>query len=207
MGMFDELGSAQAVEKGKWFKPGDYDLRVKQVIGKQTQKSGFCSIVAFEILNTTHPEFPVGSDASWVQPMGKLQIALSAIKEFMIALAGLKVSDKDKIKTLIDPIAAKSWEAACGAANPYAGMVIHLNAYERLTAQQKPFTVHAWSPMVGCEGQLDRMRAAAQGGSYPVQVTAPVTPHTGILRGYVPPGFPAPPPGYGYTVKGELVQG
>ena len=209
---FAGLNQAEAFAKGKFFKPGDYELRVKQVLAKQTQRSGLCTIVAFEILASTHPEYPVGGEASWVQPMKNPSIALSAIKEFLCALACLEPGrDVARIKAELDPYAAAAFEAACGDSNPFMGMLVNLNAFERLTQQKTTFTVHAWKAAVGGAGQLTRIQQIATTPAaqpFAVAPPAPVvmaTVPTAPLPGYTPPGAPPAPPGWAYTAQGQLV--
>lgn len=217
---FSGLNQAEAFVKGKWFQPGSYDLQVKQVLVKQTQKSGLCSIVAFTIIASDHPEFSPGSEASWVQPLTNPSIALSAIKEFMCALSGLiPGQDKQRIESELNPIAAQSWEAACGQENPYQGLFVHLDAFIRQTNKKTDFTVHAWKPLgdaAALQAQLARIVAVGRGQAQnfappvaapraPYVAPSPHAPPAGALPGYIPPGAPPPPPGYGYSVAGQLL--
>ena len=228
MGMFDGMATAEVFEKGKFFAPGEYDLKVKKMIGKNTQRAGYCVIVEFTILASDHPEFPVGSDASWVQPMRHQQAALSSLKEFLIALAGLRLEDKAQIASFSaqSPIV---FDHAISAANPFAGLGIHLSAFTRAIQNGpnagKPFTVHAWRPLVpGSEGQLARIQALAGAPVAPVFPAQVVPQYPQAVPQYVPPpqaaaampyapatpppltgALPPAPPGWKHDGKGGIV--
>jgi len=152
MSIFAGLKNAEVFQQGNYFDPGIYDVRVTRCLVKQTLRSGMGFIVELEVLSSTSPKHPPGSSGSWFQGLSKNPAtALSAVKEFVIALQGLDPKkDADRIKVEIDPSIEQWMDAAIGANNIFAGKCVHLECFVKKTREkQTDFTVHRWSPFEG----------------------------------------------------------
>ena len=211
MSIFAGLKTAEVFQQGNYFDVGIYDVRVTRCLVKQTLRSGMGFIVELEILSSTNPKHPPGSSASWFQGMSKNPAtALSAVKEFVIALQGLDPKkDVDRIKVEIDPSIEQWTEAAIGQQNIFAGKVVHLECFIKKTREkQTDFTVHRWSPFTGDAPAVAPYAAPVQPAYQQPQVqqyTPPVQPayqqpqqygafgdpFQGPLGGYAPPVQPA----------------
>lgn len=136
------IGSATVFAKGKFFEPGSYDLTVVRVMTRESQdpqKPGVWFIAEFQIDTSTNVEYPAGSTASWALNLIK-HMSKGNIKELCLGLAGLK-SDSKEIDACVDAAVLR----AVGAENAFAGMKVHLEAYDRATKVGGQFTVHSWS--------------------------------------------------------------
>jgi len=201
MGMFDGIESASVSEKGKWFSPGSYEVEIREVLSKQTQRSGLCFIAATKVVEASlDSEVPVGAEASWVQPFKNRQVALSAVKEFLCALAGLYPRDSAMIADQLDPIASRLLEAVVGPANPARGMRVHLEVFTRKTQAGTDFTVHQWRPSESAPpDQFERLKAAAG----PMPVVPPAA--SPSAAGSIPPTVTLPDGRKALLVNGQLV--
>lgn len=199
MGMFDGIESASVSEKGKWFAPGSYEVEIREVISKQTQRSGLCFIVACKVVEASiDSEIPVGAEASWVQPFKNRQVALSAVKEFLCAVSGFYPRDTGIIAEQLDPIASRLLETIVGASNPARGMRVHLEVFNRKTQAGTDFTVHQWRPSEQARpDQFDHLKAATG--------PMPVIPPVASAAGTIPPTVTLPDGRKALLVNGQLV--
>lgn len=200
MGMFDGIESASVSEKGKWFAPGSYEIEVREVLSKQTQRSGLCFIVGCKVLEASiDSEIGQGQEASWVQPFKNRQVALSAVKEFLCAVSGFSPRDTQEISEQLDPIASRLLETIVGPTNPARGMHVHLEVFTRKTQSGSDFTVHQWRPSESAPpDQFERLRAAVG----PMPVVAPAAPSA---AGTIPPTVTLPDGRKALLVNGQLV--
>ncbi len=82
--LWSGLKDAQTFDRGTFFQPGSYTLKIVNCLTKQTQKSGEAWIVEFEVLESSNPTaHAVGSKGSWFQKLSNVQVAFGAIKEFV----------------------------------------------------------------------------------------------------------------------------
>lgn len=197
--MFDGIESASVSEKGKWFMPGSYEVEIREVISKQTQRSGLCFIVGCKVLEASiDSEIPQGGEASWVQPFKNRQVALSAVKEFLCAVSGFSPRDAQEISEHLDPIASRLLETIVGPTNPARGMRVHLEVFTRKTQAGTDFTVHQWRPSEAAPAdQFERLRAAVG--------PMPVVPAAAPPIASVPPTVTLPDGRKALLVNGQLV--
>lgn len=145
MGLFDGLQNAQVFERGQYLTPGEYTLEIQKTIAKRSQNSGDVFIVEFTILESNNPEKPVGSRASWVQSFKNVTIALSSIKEFLLAALGVDTSDKAKLREVEPRI--EDIMNTCVASpgdNPLTGERIKVSVVNVTTKKGGPFSRHDW---------------------------------------------------------------
>ncbi|MEK9722598.1 MAG: hypothetical protein VW405_03825, partial [Rhodospirillaceae bacterium] len=91
MSIFDTIASSKVFEQGNWFKPGVFDVTVKDISHFQSGQ-GKGPMVAARFLidaatpteNTTDKDLPPGSSASCVYVMNS-QVGPSTLKAFLVA--------------------------------------------------------------------------------------------------------------------------
>ncbi len=144
------LKDAQTFDRGTFFKPGSYTLKIVNCLTKQTVKSGEGFIVEFEVLETTDPtNHPVGSKASWFQKMANVPVAFGAIKEFLAAVYGYPLSQpvyKARFETEMGPQLEAYAAAASDGRNHLAGQIVKVQTEQTKTQRGGDFTRHMWSP-------------------------------------------------------------
>lgn len=164
------LAQGQVFERGNYFcaNPGGsaFDLEIVKCLGKGTQRIGQVFLVEFRVLssrdlappnadgsspfgqNAASVRNPVDSKGTWLQKMGdggaKADIAYSAIKEFLYAVAGF--SDIRQAAAAMDSTIEQTADAAVSPANILAGKRVHLETLMTKTQAGKDFTRHTWSP-------------------------------------------------------------
>lgn len=143
-----DLASAQVYDKGTYFKPGMYDLKVIKAVEKESQSSGPISIVEFEIVKTSDPvNHPVGSKATWIQKLTDKKVALGALKEFIYAVLG-KDPRNPQDTAAVEP-KINAYADAMYDENALAGLSVHLQTSQTKTKKGMDFTRHAFSPAKG----------------------------------------------------------
>jgi len=143
MGMFDGMNQAPMGLQRLYFQVGRYLIKVIKIKGITAAESfhGRGSfVVECEILKSTVPGLPPGSQPAWVQTIGQSakdrEMAFGAIKLFFAAvlndpkLAGLDV------ESLADN--------AVSDANPLCGAALGLVCTNKRTKAGGDFTLHAW---------------------------------------------------------------
>lgn len=143
------LKDAQTFDRGTYFKPGAFTLKVLNCLTKQTQKSGEGFIVEFEVMETSDPvNHAVGSKGSWFQSLKNQQVAFGAVKEFLAAVYGydLRGPGKALFEAQMVPQIEAYAAAASDGRNNLAGRLVRLQTEQVMTLKNTPFTRHTWSP-------------------------------------------------------------
>lgn len=212
MGMFDGLENAQVFEKGKNLpEDGAFLVRIVRIEAPPNLRKGPAYIAGFTVEEATPVDSAIlGTEYRWYQGFqSQPEAAQGAVLEFLTALAGftMKEPGADVIRGQASALA----KASCGAANPFAGMVVHVNTFVRPIKggpnAGKPFTVHQWRPAVAlCQGQAERMLAALSGSAY-APPTQHVVPPPAPYVAPAPQAPPALPPGWRYATgpNGQLI--
>lgn len=176
MSIFSGIEKARVFDRGTYFNPGTYDVRVARVLQKETETSGLALITELDVLTSkarpqedpkgegrTWIPTPAGIQATWFQGLTDKRVAFPAIKNFLDALLRLRPGDPraEQLEQLIPgsekwpanptrrPIALISnlMEHATGGANLLAGLCVHLECSMILTRRKKEdFTLHRFSP-------------------------------------------------------------
>ena len=68
---WSQIGAAPIFERGNYFNPGRYKLRLLRCLSKQTQKSGMAFIAEFEVLESDNPAHPIGSKGTYFVKMAQ----------------------------------------------------------------------------------------------------------------------------------------
>lgn len=152
------MAKSPVFNKGNYLKPGgQFRLRITNSFGKKTQQIGFVFIVEFEILESSLDSQKAGSKGSWMQKLSDENIAFPAIKEFLIALLGIDMSDEeemdefnDSCEELMENAGDDRWENMNAEkleskGHPLLGNTIKVETYTKKTkANNTDFTVHDW---------------------------------------------------------------
>ncbi len=147
MSIWEKIEKAEIFEKGQYFPAGGkYRVRVCKVLEKDTRKSGKAFIAECEVLESNHPDAPVGTKRSWFQSMKDIDVALPAIKEMIAAVSGIDPRDKQRVKNELDPKIVGIVEAAVSDDNILEGSTVWVETFSKKTGKGLDFTVHIWSP-------------------------------------------------------------
>jgi hypothetical protein len=96
MGIFDGLKQAKVFENGRKLPPGDHVVKIEKCDEARSSRSGNgLYIVEYIAVKSNNPDVEIGAKYSWVQDCKDLNVAQSAIKQFVFAV--MKV---DKVKDL-----------------------------------------------------------------------------------------------------------
>lgn len=146
--LWSGLKDAQTFDRGTFFKPGAYTLKIVNCLTKQTVKSGEGFIVEFEIMETSDPvNHPVGSKASWFQKLANVPVAFGAIKEFLAAVYGFDLrTQKAQFDAQMGPQIEAYAAAASDGRNNLAGQIVKVQTEQVKTQKGGDFTRHAWTP-------------------------------------------------------------
>ena len=161
MGLFSGMSDAEVGTSKVYFLPGDYVVQIRRVIYKDGRRDKFY-IAECLILESTNPERPKGTSASWLQKMSgaSAEVALGAIKGFLAACEGVDPLNKDAVtaaftdqngQDISEEIATMSVDEA---QNPLGGVVLRLNAVQGETKDGRAFTYHNWRPAQPGDEQL-----------------------------------------------------
>ncbi len=152
---FGGIGEAEIFDRGNYLKPGAYALQVKKLLLKQTRKSGPAFIAEFVILHSHGDDAnAVGSKATWFQKMQDKDVALPAIKEFMLSLLGVDKNDKEQMAEFNEGLQELLEEATeyegpdededGKPLRPFYNDTIRADCYMKKTQKNADFTAHDW---------------------------------------------------------------
>lgn len=104
MGIFDGLKEAKVFENGRKLPPGDHVVKIIKCLEQRSARSGVSLyIVEYELVSTNSKDGEVGSKYSWVQDGKDVNVAQSAIKQFVFAVMKAdKQKAPDKYKQIED---------------------------------------------------------------------------------------------------------
>jgi hypothetical protein len=147
---FDGIENAEVFERGSYLPPdGVYYLKVNRTLTKDTQRSGPAFIAEFTVIHSEHDAVTDGQKKSWFQGLKDKNVAFPAILEFMAALLGIDVKDKeafDDFKGKIKPILKEAGNYdGPDEDHPLHGETIKVTTWSKETNAGKDFTVHDWA--------------------------------------------------------------
>ena len=190
---WSQLGQAPIFERGNYFNPGRYKLRLLRCLSKQTQKSGIGFISEFEVLESDNPAHPIGSKGTYFVKMAQQQQAFSNVKEMLAAILGFDVTNREHLAQFereVSPQLGNIMTAleSQGTAVLQGRETVSVECRIKMTQRNTEFTLHTWSPWTPAPGwQPNPTPAMAQ----MPQRTAVAAPQ-GYPAAYAPPAF-APP--------------
>lgn len=193
---WSQIGTAPVFERGNYFGPGRYKLRLLRCLSKQTQKSGVAFIAEFEVLESDNPAHPIGSKGTFFVKMAQQQQAFSNILEMMTALLGFDITNRDHIAQIdqqLRPQLAGLMTALETQGTSVLGgrETVAVECRIKLTQRNTEFTLHTWTPWTPAPGwQPAATPATAQ---MPQRTAAqPAAAPQGLPAAYAPPAY-APP--------------
>lgn len=193
---FSQIGAAPIFERGNYFSPGRYKLRLLKCLSKQTQKSGMAFIAEFAVLESDNPAHAIGSKGTFFVKMAQQQQAFSNILEMIVALLGFDITNKEHVAQIDQQLRPQL--AGLMTALETQGTVVlggretvSVECRIKLTQRNTEFTLHTWSPWTPSPGwQPVPTPVVAQ---MPQRTTAqPAVAPQGYPAAYAPPAF-APP--------------
>lgn len=139
-GRFRGAAGTQMYQSGEYFtEPGEYTLRVKDVIDKNTRQKGPAVIVVFEVLRG--PGNSAGSQKSWMQHLSNAQVAFPQLLAF-VAVAGFDADPANEqavqwvntqlsqqLETYLEELVTKKTIGG----KPMIGKVVHMSATPHVT--------------------------------------------------------------------------
>jgi len=154
MGRFDGIETTKVTKTGSYFKPGMYKVRIKAVkwVKASVGTKEFC-IIETDVLESSNPEVPAGSERSHVIDMSTV-MGMPTIKSFVACVSGVDPSSESINDEVVDYWAkatgsyspfAKICDLICSDANPLEGEEMELECVEITTREGKPFTKHNWA--------------------------------------------------------------
>ena len=200
---WSQIGQAPIFERGNYFNPGRYKLRLLRCLSKQTQKSGVAFIAEFEVLESDNPAHPIGSKGTFFVKMTQQQQAFSNIKEMMAAVLGFDISNPEHMKQIEQQLSPQL--PALMTALETQGTVVlggketvAVECRVKMTQRNTEFTLHVWAPWTPPPGWTPAatpavaqmpQRTAAQPAAAPQGYPSA---YGGAPPAYAPPAF-APP--------------
>src|SRR5690606_28374806 len=140
--------------RGRYLKDGKYKLKLLKMFTYETRNKGAALIVDFEVMDSDNDEIAVGSKRNWWQGLSDKDIAFPAVKEFMISLFNVNLSDPEEEKQfseelpeVLEKATDEKWKDKPDDEHPLHGMTIAVECYTKQTVKKKvDFTVHDWEP-------------------------------------------------------------
>jgi len=193
---WSQIGNAPIFERGNYFSPGRYKLRLLRCLSKQTQKSGVAFISEFEVLESDNPVHPIGSKGTFFVKMANPQQGFSNIKEMVVAILGFDISNPEHLRQIerdLSPQLANLMTALETQGTAVLGGRDTVSVECRIiqTKAGNDFTLHVWSPWTPPPGWTPAPTPAT--AQMPQRTAAqPATAPQGYPAAYAPPAF-APP--------------
>lgn len=152
MGFFADnnlnVGDASPTAGGLYFQPGQYKVRVDRVkmVKSQTNGRDFFTVET-TVLESDNEKLPEGRKPSWlVELPGKFpETALGNVKNFLLAGYGYLAKQAGEPEPTIAAIGNDEADAATGEENILAGVVLDVNAFNKVTKAGSDFTRVVWS--------------------------------------------------------------
>ncbi len=159
-GVFAGVATAQVARAGAYINPGDYVARVASAEWKEPASAGGFRgvLVELEVVMSSydaaqHPE--CNQEGSRMTAFVKHnQSFASNMKEIILAVSGFDEQGNARAEDSV--VSDAECEAFVSATQPYAGVLVYLEAREKPTQAQGKFTKVSWWPMpVRTDGSPD----------------------------------------------------
>lgn len=187
---FRNIGSVAATAGGVYFVPGNYELTLKKaVLGLSQRGKGEYAALEFDIVRSTSPDRPAGTQVSNAIYLSQGQIALANLKQFAMALTGLAEQYIDE----------RMMEAIFGGdGTNFAGRKIAAQVALTKTKAGQDFTKIVYSAAEPPITSLPAQRPVPQGALPPQQPAGYVAPP--MPTAPQQPSYPQQPPAWGQPV-------
>lgn len=165
MGLFGGIKGQRGSQGGVYFLPGNYVVEIQRCKTGKTRKEIDFFVAECKIVESDNPERKPGSSASFMVTLDK-DPALGNIADFMrmgMWLQG-RAAGLDDLPPEADGIELDEGDAdeICGEDNPFVGMEMGLEAYNKPTKAGNDFTRHKWLPPEIARANIE---LAAQGAA------------------------------------------
>ena len=146
---FQGIGNAQITERLPKFRDGFVGIvQIARTEVVRTRNAGDKLFVEVVVAESNDPgTHPVGQRYSWGQSLLDANVSGGALKSFLAAVAGVDVSDKDKMAQLepqMDPVMTQA--VAQPDNNALTGRYVRLETRHTKTQNNRDFIVHTWTP-------------------------------------------------------------
>lgn len=135
MSWADDIDSAEGSKGGAWVLPGVYKVRITKCSGRDKNRKGFPQFVAeMDILESNNPERPAGGKMAWICVFKPDTPALGNVRTFISIIE----------QAPLEQVTKQVGEFYTSAAQPAAGAIMKLVAYNIKTKKDADFTVVEW---------------------------------------------------------------
>lgn len=164
--LFAGVGNAAVQEeRGRYIQPGSYHFRVLRCVFKNTQNSGPAFIAEMDPLASDHPDFQPGSKhVSFFVKMSRQAVALSNIKNFVLAILGVTPRDVEALAAWEHALES-ILDQAIGEGQILSGCEVLCYAEHATTKEGHPYTRVTFSPHETGPAQAERIAQALGGAS------------------------------------------
>jgi hypothetical protein len=152
-----KLKNAEVFGRGIYLLPGNYKLRLLKMFTIETRDKGAALIVDFEVVESDNDRIPVGATKNWYQGLQDKDIAFPAVKDFLLALFGIDMSDDEAVEEfeegledLMEESSDDAWKNKEAEDHPLHGKTIAVECFNKKTKKSgADFTVHNWQAWDG----------------------------------------------------------
>lgn len=149
MGLFANIKNQRGTQGGVYFTPGLYVAKINRVKLGETRKKEDFFVVECEIVESDSDERKPGSTVSWMV-MFKHDAALGNIADFIRAGLWAYAVQNEQEPAAEDfndiEIDEESADEVTSEDNPFAGLLMKVEATNIKTRAGKDFTVVKWTP-------------------------------------------------------------
>lgn len=153
MSIFDTIAQSKVFEQGNWFKPGVFDVTVRDISHFQSgQGKGPMVAAKFTIdastpaENTSPQDLPVGGQASCVYVMNS-QVGPSNLKSFLVvagkALAKKMGRNPDDVTA--EKLTPSDYEKFCAPNSPILGLKLRATCFTKKSKKGTDYVAISWS--------------------------------------------------------------
>lgn len=142
MDIFDNLSNAKiSADRPGRFEPGEHHCTIQNVLLKQTRDRKTLFIVEFTDQK--------GEAKSWIQDMGKIDVADANVKRFLYAASGFSVSNDAEIEFAESQIGNRIKEIAIAATKNglLNGRKIRVIVTKRVSKAGHEYNYHTFKPI------------------------------------------------------------
>lgn len=145
--LFYGMGELDPSSGGIYFEPGVYLLAVAKIKVDQSQSGHPYFVVEFDILESSHPQRPVGTRMSWMSTLKDRR----HIETFLRNVKGclLAIIQTGHPSVSLNQVNDQAVQWACSEQQPLTGVRVRAQATAITTSEGNPFTKVVFSPAMG----------------------------------------------------------
>lgn len=152
MSIFDTIAQSKVFEQGNWFKPGIFDVTIKDISHFQSGQGKGPMVAARFIVDaatptetTTDKDLPPGSQASCVFVMNS-QVGPSNLKSLLVA-AGKALAVKvgrNPDDVTPEKLTPADYEKFCAPNSPLLGLKLRATCFTKTSKKGSPYVAISW---------------------------------------------------------------